>query len=126
MSIGLIKLHHVNVTVPASLEAAAKNFYGEVLGLKQIPKPPGPRQFVGAWYQLGDAQLHLSIEDGAQNELSDRHICYQVSDIGEAHREFENAGVEIIPDDDPVRGQTRFFVRDPGRNMIEITQGVAN
>ena len=32
-------IHHVNVTVAAELETAAKNFYGAVLGLKQIPKP---------------------------------------------------------------------------------------
>ena len=122
MSIGITGLNHVNVTVPASLQAAAKQFYGEVLGLTQIPKPIGPRQNIGAWYELGGAQLHLSIEEGAQNELSDRHVCYQVSDIGKAKSEFENADVVVIPDDDPIRGQTRFFVRDPGGNMIEITQ----
>jgi catechol 2,3-dioxygenase-like lactoylglutathione lyase family enzyme len=126
MNIGITRLNHVNVTVPESLEAAAKHFYGNVLGLTQIPKPAGPRQNIGAWYELGDAQLHLSIENGAQSELSDRHVCYQVSDIGKAKSEFEIAGVVVIPDDDPIRGQTRFFVRDPGGNMIEITQGVAN
>lgn len=122
MSIGITGFNHVNVTVPASLEGAAKQFYGEVLGLMQIPKPVGPRQYIGAWYELGEAQLHLSIEDGAQNDLSDRHVCYQVSDIRKAQSGFESAGVFVIPDDDPIRGQTRFFVRDPGGNMIEITQ----
>ncbi len=36
-------LHHVNVTVPAELEDAAKEFYGSVLGLKQVPKPAASR-----------------------------------------------------------------------------------
>ena len=124
MSIGIIRLNHVNVTVPAALEEAAKHFYGDVLGLPRLPKPVGPRQYVGAWYELGNSQLHLSIEDGAQNELSDRHVCYQVSDIEIAQQQFEEAGIQIIADDDPVRGQKRFFVRDPGDNMLEITQGV--
>jgi catechol 2,3-dioxygenase-like lactoylglutathione lyase family enzyme len=124
MSIGITGLNHVNVTVPASLEIAAKHFYAEVLGLAPISKPPGPRQYVGAWYELGGVQLHLSIENGVQNDLSDRHLCYQVSDLGKAQSEFETAGVEIIPDDDPIRGKTRFFVRDPGGNMIEITQKI--
>ncbi len=121
MSIGVTRLNHVNVTVPAALEAAAKHFYGEVLGLTQLSKPVGPRQYIGAWYELGAAQLHLSIED-AQNELSDRHVCYQVSNIRAAQKVFEAADVTIIRDDDPIRGQTRFFVRDPGGNMLEITQ----
>ncbi|HEY6231889.1 MAG TPA: VOC family protein [Pyrinomonadaceae bacterium] len=122
MSIGITKLNHVNVTVPASLEAAAKHFYGELLGLRQIAKPAGPRQNVGAWYELAGAQIHLSAEDGVNNEASDRHVCYQVEDIQAAERAFRDAGIELIPDSRPVAGQARFFVRDPGGNLLEITQ----
>jgi catechol 2,3-dioxygenase-like lactoylglutathione lyase family enzyme len=122
MAIGIVAVSHVNVTVPASLEAAAKHFYEGVLGLAQIPKPEGTRQNMGAWYQLVGMQLHLSIEDDVQNEVSDRHVCYQVADIAAANLEFRNAGVEIIPDPRPVSGQSRFFVRDPGGNLLEITQ----
>lgn len=122
MTIGIIGVSHVNVTVPAALESAAKHFYEGVLGLAQIPKPEGTRQNMGAWYQLGDLQLHLSVEDDVQNEASDRHVCYQVADIAVAALNFRNAGVEIIADGRPVRGQSRFFVRDPGGNLIEITQ----
>jgi catechol 2,3-dioxygenase-like lactoylglutathione lyase family enzyme len=122
MAIGLIRFNHVNVTVSSALEAAAKHFYGAVVGLPEIPKPAGTRQSIGAWYQLGEMQLHLSVEEGVQNQLSDRHVCYQVSDAAAASREFRNAGIEIIPDPRPVAGQSRFFVRDPGGNMIEVTQ----
>ena len=122
MSIGIIEVNHVNVTVPATQESAAKNFYGVVLGLRQIPKPEGTRQNVGGWFELGGMQLHLSIEDGAANETSDRHVCYQVSDIAAAAVHFRQAGVEVLDDDARVRGQSRFFVRDPGGNLIEITQ----
>ena len=122
MAIGIIGVSHVNVTVPAALEASAKHFYEGVLGLAQIPKPEGTRQNMGAWYQLGGMQLHLSVEDDVKNEVSDRHVCYQVADIAIASLEFRSAGVEIIADGRPVRGQSRFFVRDPGGNLIEITQ----
>jgi len=125
MTIGIIGLSHVNVTVPAELEADAKQFYESVLGLAPIPKPEGTRQNMGAWYELGDMQLHLSVEDDVQNEKSDRHVCYQVADIDVASLCFRNAGVEIIADARPVRGQSRFFVRDPGGNLIEITQAVS-
>ena len=122
MAIGISKFNHVNVTVPSALEAVAKDFYGTVLGLPEIPKPAGTRQGMGAWYELGDMQLHLSIEDDVQNELSDRHVCYQVKDIATANLEFRNAGIDVIPDPRPVSGQSRFFVRDPGGNLLEITQ----
>jgi catechol 2,3-dioxygenase-like lactoylglutathione lyase family enzyme len=32
------------------------------------------------------------------------------------------AGIEIIPDERPIAGQPRFYVRDPGGNLIEIAQ----
>src|SRR4029078_8944532 len=97
MSIGIKKLNHVNVTVPASLEAAAKDFYGVLLGFPQIPKPAGSRQNIGAWYELDGAQIHLSLEDGVNNEASDRHVCYQVEDIEAAQRVFREAGIELVP-----------------------------
>ena len=77
------QLHHVNVTVPPAAEAATKEFYGTVLGLKQLPKPAASRQS-GAWYQIGAVQLHLSVEEDPQGPLSSRHICLAVSDLDAA------------------------------------------
>jgi catechol 2,3-dioxygenase-like lactoylglutathione lyase family enzyme len=118
------QLHHVNVTVPPELEAATMDFYGAVLGLTQVPKPAAARQS-GAWYQIGDTQLHLSVEDEPLSSLSSRHICFTVSDLGVAEKNFRDAGVEIIPDPRPVPGTKRFYVRDPGGNQLEIVQQVS-
>ena len=52
-------LHHVSIPV-ADLERA-KQFYEEILGLSEIARPPF--DFPGAWYQLGDRQLHLIVHD---------------------------------------------------------------
>jgi catechol 2,3-dioxygenase-like lactoylglutathione lyase family enzyme len=114
-------LHHVNVTVPPELEEATKHFYGQVLGLKQVPKPAAARQ-TGAWYQIGDNQLHLSVEDEPQGPVSSRHICFNVSDLEEAEKRFREAACEIIPDPRPIPGIQRFYVRDPGGNQLEIVQ----
>jgi catechol 2,3-dioxygenase-like lactoylglutathione lyase family enzyme len=115
-------LHHVNVTVPPELEAITKTFYGSVLGLKQVPKPAASRQS-GAWYQIGENQLHLSVEDEEPgSSLSSRHVCFTVSDLAEAEKKFREAGVEIVPDPRPIPGSPRFYVRDPGGNQLEIVQ----
>jgi|SRR5215831_6946459 len=114
-------LHHVNVTVPPQLEEATKHFYASVVGLKQVPKPAAARQ-VGAWYQIGDNQLHLSIENEPHGRLSSRHVCFHVNDLAAAEEKFRNAGVEIIRDAHPVPGTERFYVRDPGGNQLEIVQ----
>lgn len=117
----IVALHHVNVTVPPDLEAATKHFYREVLGLKQIPKPSTSRQ-TGAWYELGASQLHLSVEEQPETQLSSRHFCVTVSDLAEAEQKFQESGIAIIPDPRPHAGSMRFFVRDPAGNQLEIAQ----
>ena len=118
----VVGLNHVNVTVPSDVESAAKHFYGTVLGLKQNPKPAGTRQNVGAWYELGGVHLHLSVEEKVTNAASDRHVCYVVADIVVAERHMRDAGTEIIPDPRPIAGVKRFYVRDPGGNLIEVAE----
>jgi len=119
------QIHHVNVTVPKSLEEAAKNFYGVIMGLQEVPKPENSRGRGGAWYQLGPLQLHLSVEGPlGENCTSKRHVCYTVANLAEAEERFRSAGVEILPDDQPTPGWSRFYVRDPGGNRLEIAQAV--
>lgn len=123
MAIGTIELNHVNVVVPKPLEAMAKHFYGSVLGLKEIPKPVELRGNGGAWYELGAVQLHLSAKLETGSAMVGRgHVCYAVADVAFAEQSLRDAGVEIIPDDQPIAGQPRFYVRDPGGNLIELTQ----
>jgi catechol 2,3-dioxygenase-like lactoylglutathione lyase family enzyme len=116
-----ITLHHVNVTVPPELERQTKEFYGDVLGLEQVPKPSGTRPS-GAWYQIGANQLHLSVENENRGPLSSRHVCFAVPDLSAAENRFRDAGVEIIPDPRPIEGTARFYVRDPGGNLLEIVE----
>lgn len=120
----VLALHHVNVTVPPDAESAAKNFYANVLGLEQLSKPSGTRPS-GAWYQIGPNQLHLSVEKEARGPLNEGHVCFTVSDLNAAENRFREAGVEIIPDPRPIEGTSRFYVRDPGGNMLEIVQAVS-
>ncbi len=122
MSAGIITFHHVNVTVPRALEQAAKDFYRSGLGLDEVPKPEASRGRGGAWYQLGSVQLHLSLEDSGEKQSSTRHICFVVEDLQRAQEHLGGAGVEILPDPRPVPGTHRFYVRDPGDNLIEIAQ----
>ncbi|HWN10892.1 MAG TPA: VOC family protein [Pyrinomonadaceae bacterium] len=124
MPIGIVQLDHVNVVVSKSLEAAAKEFYGSILGLKEIPKPVELQGRGGAWYQLGSVQLHLSAKADATAEPRKGHVCYTVARVGFAEEQLRAAGIEIIPDDQPMPGKPRFYVRDPGGNLIELAQSV--
>jgi hypothetical protein len=59
----IVGLDHVQGAAPAGGEAAARAFYGELLGLRELPKPAELRARGGAWFDVGDGrQLHVGID----------------------------------------------------------------
>jgi catechol 2,3-dioxygenase-like lactoylglutathione lyase family enzyme len=68
-------------------------------------------------------EIHLSVEDAIKdNQASRRHVCFMVSELAGAEAAIRDAGIEIIPDDNPIEGWRRFYTRDPGGNRIEIAE----
>jgi catechol 2,3-dioxygenase-like lactoylglutathione lyase family enzyme len=120
MPLTIRAIDHIQVTVPAELEAASIAFYGNVLGLSQVEKPEPLRSRGGAWFQIGDIQIHLSIEADPVNNSSKRHVCYLVEDLSTAQKHFEERGIEIMDESTEPNGLRRFFIRDPAGNKIEI------
>lgn len=99
--------------------AQARQFYGGVLGLREIPAPR-EFDFVAIWYDLGGTYLHLLLKD-QPDTISPRHFCLHVTDIAAARADMAAKGVRI---DETVKiaAADRFFVRDPDGNRIEILQ----
>lgn len=122
MAIGIKGIHHVQFTVRPEDEAACRAFYGELLGMKEVPKPVPLRRRGGAFYRGGNVEVHLALEDGPNNETSRRHLCFEVEDLEGAEAALRAAGVEIIPDRQPIEEWVRFYVRDPGGNRVEFAQ----
>jgi catechol 2,3-dioxygenase-like lactoylglutathione lyase family enzyme len=109
---------HVQVTCALEIVDATIHFWGDVVGLERIAKP---NTRPGAWFRVDDrVTLHLGVEDGPENQRSKRHVCLRVMDLAAAEKKFRAAGVEILPDTLPDLGWTRFYVRDPGGNRVEI------
>lgn len=115
-------LDHVQITVRREDEPACLAFYRTVLQLREIPKPEKPQRRGGAWFQIGGGQLHVSSEEmpAGQNKASKRHVCLRTTDLESVRRRLRGAGVELIPDDQPIPGVERFYVRDPGGNRLEL------
>ena len=47
-------------------------------------------------------------------------MCLMVDDVAAFEAELRAKGVDIVPDDNPVPGWRRFYLRDPGGNRVEI------
>ncbi|MEH2223268.1 VOC family protein [Nostoc sp.] len=117
-------IHHIQVTYPFEVEEAMLSFYSEVLGLTEIARPDVIKNDSGAWYKLGDIELHVSREKNANNQASRRHFCFQVDNLNAFEEHLKEHEIEIIPDGRPLPGCVRFFLRDPGGNRIEIAEFV--
>ncbi|MBD2527135.1 VOC family protein [Nostoc sp. FACHB-133] len=117
-------VHHIQATYPQEVEDAMLSFYSRILGLTEIPRPDAVKNDSGAWYQVGNIELHVSREKNANNQVSRRHFCFQVDDLNTFEKHLKEYGVEIIPDQRPLPGCVRFFLRDPGGNRIEIAEFV--
>jgi catechol 2,3-dioxygenase-like lactoylglutathione lyase family enzyme len=111
-----LRLTHVNLRVDR-LEPALL-FYGKTLGLEPIPR--GEREGLGAWFRVGDSELHLT-EDDTPQPASKRHFAIEVDDLAAA-RKAVTAGGGAIEKEEEGR---RFWTRDPSGNRIEIAQAAA-
>src|SRR4249920_3494231 len=68
MSLTVTHIDHCSVIVTDV--AASRRFYGELLGLKEIPAPK-TFDFVALWFDLGGTYLHLLLKPSAR----DTSVC---------------------------------------------------
>lgn len=118
MSLGITTVDHVQIAVPRAKEAEALQFYRAVLGLEEIPKPAELRARGGAWFQVGATQLHIGVDEH-ESPKSKRHVCFLVPDLKRAREAVVAHGIPI-EEESVAEGLSRFFIRDPAGNRIEI------
>lgn len=126
-----LMLHHVSIPTRDVERAVA--FYGDIFGLRPIPRPDFPVE--GAWLACGDRQIHLVRHPGATFrsrgvDNDDTHFAFRTDDFETivvrliAHGYRENAGP-----DDPKRmmlkrqgraGFAQLYILDPDGNVIEV------
>lgn len=116
-------LHHISLNV-TDLNRA-KRFYGDVLGLPEIERPPF--DFPGAWYQVGDRQLHLIVSDQARTlrgtteiDSRDGHFALRVQSYRKTREYLASVGVRMK--DSPVNKTPwpQIYITDPDGNVLEL------
>ena len=113
-------IDHVQLAAPNGCEAAARDFFGRLLGLSEIEKPEPLRSRGGCWFKVGDRQLHIGVEDHFQ-PATKAHPAFSVSDISALFATLEKAGVRCVWDEALGRVR-RFYVNDPWGNRLEFTE----
>jgi catechol 2,3-dioxygenase-like lactoylglutathione lyase family enzyme len=113
-----MRLHHVQVSCPPGGEAAARAFYGDVLGLPEVAKPPVLAARGGVWFRDRDVELHVGVEDPF-TPAGKAHPALLVDDIDAVAKAVESAGHAVTWDGD-LPGRRRFYTHDGHGNRIEI------
>jgi catechol 2,3-dioxygenase-like lactoylglutathione lyase family enzyme len=115
-----VSLDHVQIAAPVGCEAAARRFFGELLGLPEIEKPEPLRARGGAWFALGDRQLHVGVEADFEPARK-AHVGLRLgtTELDALAERLAAAGAPVTWDE-TLPGDRRFYSEDPWGNRIEF------
>lgn len=117
----LTGIHHIQLAAPRACKAQARKFYGELLGLLEIEKPPELKKRGGVWFEFGNGQqLHIGIQENF-SPAAKAHPAFAVAGLA-ALREKLNAAGYATQDDDLFIRYHRFYAHDPFGNRIEFVE----
>ncbi len=119
--ISFLGIDHVQLAAPPGCEAAARTFFGEVLGLTELPKPAALAVRGGLWFKCGAQQIHIGIEKDFR-PAKKAHPALRLRDEVsiEALKARLNAAGIATRDDHEIDGAARFFAEDPWGNRLEF------
>jgi catechol 2,3-dioxygenase-like lactoylglutathione lyase family enzyme len=117
------EIDHVQVAIPKGGEDRARAFFGELLGLEELPKPTDMAARGGCWFATSDRQIHLGVEADFRPARK-AHVALNTAGLDALRVRLEQAGYETYDDSD-VDGRKRFFTHDPFGNRIEFMDRTA-
>jgi catechol 2,3-dioxygenase-like lactoylglutathione lyase family enzyme len=117
----ILSIDHVQLAMPPGEEAKARAFFGNLLGLTEIPKPPELAKRGGAWFQSGNVQLHIGVEEDFRPARK-AHPAFLVEDIAGLIARIQHAGYEVDTSQPPLEGYRRAHIFDPFGNRIELME----
>lgn len=117
---GLVGLHHVQLAAPAGCEERLRWFYGTVLGMTELTKPPALAGRGGVWFRAGALELHLGIEVDFRPARK-AHPGMLVEGLDAVAQRLTKHGVEVEWDE-LFPGFRRCYVADPCGNRLELLE----
>jgi Methylase involved in ubiquinone/menaquinone biosynthesis len=111
---------HVQLAMPEGQEELARRFYGDVLGLPEVPKPEPLASRGGCWFEKDGVIVHLGVQKDFV-PASKAHPAFTVADVDALSKRIAEAGYKVVPDD-ALPEKKRFYAFDPFGNRIEFIQ----
>jgi catechol 2,3-dioxygenase-like lactoylglutathione lyase family enzyme len=117
------RLQHTSVPMPPDGDKEARAFYGEVLGMREIPKPEGLAAMTVIWFAANDDgdEVHVFKDERLGPNSAAQHLCLEVDDVEAYKTRLRDYGYEVrVPE--TIQNRPRLFVRDPFDNLIELVE----
>lgn len=114
---------HIQLAIPPDSENEARKFYGELLGLTEVPKPDSLAGRGGCWFEGTGVALHLGVQSDFV-PAHKAHPAFLVTDLVACRQTLERAGI-VVTLDETIPGVKRFYVLDPFGNRLEFIQAGA-
>lgn len=114
-------IDHVQLAMPAGREDAAREFYGRLLGIPEVRKPPELQKRGGCWFEKGDVRIHLGVDPDFRPARK-AHPGLRVRGFGTLVAALREAAYEVSDDDFLAGGPRRAFVFDPFGNRLELIE----
>src|SRR2546423_11210120 len=109
-------LDHVQVAAPPGCEPEARAFYGGVLKMPELPKPPELQARGGAWFACGAQQLHVGVAQDF-TPATKAHPALVTDALDAVAERLVTAGAPVHWDH-TIPG--RFYTEDPWGNRLEV------
>jgi catechol 2,3-dioxygenase-like lactoylglutathione lyase family enzyme len=116
----VVGIDHVQVVGPAGCEPEARAFYGDLLGLEELPRPTTLPDRDGCWFRAGAQELHVGV-DMPFRPARKAHPGFLVDDLAALIARLEARGIQAARDES-ITGVERAFISDPFGNRVEIRQ----
>jgi catechol 2,3-dioxygenase-like lactoylglutathione lyase family enzyme len=123
MNSRVARIDHIQIAAPEGCEPAAREFYGSILGMIELEKPPVLRARGGCWFQCGSQQVHIGVERNFQPARK-AHPAFAVFHLDQLRETLNARGISVV-DDDNLPGTRRFYAEDPWGNRIEFVEVLA-
>lgn len=115
-------LHHVQLAIPAGGEDRARSFWGGILGMTELAKPPLLAARGGCWFRSRGLEVHLGVQDPFA-PATKAHPGILVESLDDVMQALAQADHQPRPDD-TFPGFARCYVDDPFGNRIEFLQRI--
>ena len=116
---------HCNLRAHRPLLEKLRDFYVEIVGLREGPRPPFRSS--GYWLYAGPRPVvHLTEAGPDESRPVDgvgtfAHVAFRCTDHERYRMLLDERNIPFVTGDVPVSGELQYFLKDPAGNGVELS-----